>query len=234
MFCSIHTADLRAVALTSLICTAAAYTLDKYHILRSFSVRHTLQMALCGSCRIHDTFQFQGCDNILALVVRVLIVIVQLDGVKTGGNYNGTILLCEDLILLLIINGTCLTYFCADTTFSCLELDTVLSVNNGNIGDCLGKRCIDGASCVQAPVKFIGILLGRAFFLAYAAACTLVHIHTSGFLADIHSKVTHEAGNLFHFTVCINVDLLMGRRFHHFRCQDTGRTVKGGEGLVKL
>ena len=234
MFCCVHTAYLGAVALSSLVRAAASHTLDKHHILRRLPIGHAFQMAFGRSCCVHDTLQLQGCDHILALVVRILIVIIQLDGVKTGGNYNGTVLLCKDLVLLLIINGTCLAYLGADTAFSCLELNTVLSVNDRNIGDCLGKRCVDGASCIQAPVELIGILLGRAFLLAYAAACTFVHIHTSCFLADIHCKITYKAGNLFHLAVCIDVDLLMGGCLHHLRCQDTGRTVQCREGLVKL
>ena len=106
VLCRIHTADLRAVTLASVICTPAAHTLDKYHLFRSLSVRQPFQMSSGWSCRIHDTLQFQGRDHVPALTVRIFVIIIQFDHIKSGCHYDGSIFLCDNLILLLIINSS--------------------------------------------------------------------------------------------------------------------------------
>ena len=47
MFCSVHTADLGAVALSSFIRATASHTLYKYNVFRSFSIGKSLKMPLC-------------------------------------------------------------------------------------------------------------------------------------------------------------------------------------------
>ena len=91
-------------------------------------------MSACRTCRIHDTFQLQRCDNILTLAVCIFVVIIQFDDIKSGSNYDCTVFLCYDLILLIVINGSCLTYFGADTTFACLKFQAMLSMITGTFG----------------------------------------------------------------------------------------------------
>ena len=148
MLSGIHTTDLGAVALSSVIGTTASHTLDKYHFLRRFSVGETFQMAACRTCCVHDTFQFQRGDNIFTLAVCIFIVFVKLDGIETCSNYDGTIFLCYDLILLIVFNGSCLTYLGTHSTFSGFKLDTVLTVNNRNIWDGLCKRSVNSGSVI--------------------------------------------------------------------------------------
>ena len=234
MFCCVHTTDLGAVALSSVIRAAASHTLDKYHFLRSFSIGEAFQMSFGRSCGIHHTFQFQRGDNIFTLTVSIFIVIIQFDGVKSGSNHDCTIFLCYDLIFLIIVNGSCLTYFGTYTTFSGLEFDTCLTVDHRHIRDCLGKWSVNRTSIIQSTVKFTWSLFRRAFFLTYTTSGAFVHIYASGFFTDIYSKVAYKSGNFFYFTVCINLDFFMCCCFHHLWCQNTCGTVQRRECLIKL
>ena len=111
MFCCVHTADLRAVALSSVVCATASHTLDKYHFLRRFSVRKALKMSACRSCRIHDTLQLERCDNILALAVCILVISVKLDHIEACCHNDSAVFFCNDLVDLIIVDRTCLAHF---------------------------------------------------------------------------------------------------------------------------
>ena len=111
MLGGVHTTDLGTVALSSVVCTTASNTLDEYHLFRCLSVRQTFQMSFGWSGRIHDPLQFQRGDNIFTLAVCIFIIIVKLDHIKTSSNYDCSIFLCNDLILLVIVNSSGLTYF---------------------------------------------------------------------------------------------------------------------------
>ena len=234
MLGGVHTADLGAVALSAVIGTAGAHTLDKYHGLGSPVIRHTLQMALCGTRRVHDTLQLQGGNHIRTLAVSIFVIFIKLNRIEARGYHDSSVIFRNDLILLLIVNGSGLADLRADAAFSGLELDAVLPVNDRHVGDGLGKRRVDGASLIKSPVELVGRLFGRAFLLADAAARTLAHIHASGFLPDFHMKIAHKACHLLHLAVGVNGDVFVGCRLHHLRRQDTGRAVQGREGLVKL
>ena len=134
MLCSVHTAHLGAVALSSVIRASASHTLDEYDLLRSFSVGKTLKVSARRSCRVHDTLQFKRCDDILALAVCILIIFVQLDHIESGRNNNRAVLLCDDLIYLIVINSACLADLGTNSAFAGLELDTCLTVNDGTFG----------------------------------------------------------------------------------------------------
>ena len=163
MFCSIHTADFGAIALSSFVRATASHALDEYNILRSFSIRKSLKMAFCRAGCIHDTLKFKGGNNVLALAVSVLIIFIKRDHIETGCNNDGTVFLCNNLIFLLIINSTGCTNLGAGTTFSGFEFDTVFTVDYRNIWYSLCERNVDGTSVVQATVKFVWIFLGRTF-----------------------------------------------------------------------
>ena len=143
MLSCVHTADLGTVWLSTVIGATASNTLDKYDLLRCFSIGKALKMSFCRSCSIHDTLQLQRCDHILALAVCVFIIFVKLDGIKSGCHHDCSVFLCYDLILLIVINGSCLTYFGADTTFACLKFQAMLSIDHRNIWNRLCKRSIN-------------------------------------------------------------------------------------------
>ena len=111
MLGGVHTTDLGTVALSSVIRTTASNTLDEYHLFWRFSIGQTLQMSFGRSCRIHDTLQLQGGNDVFTLAVCIFIIIVKLDHIKTSSNYDCSIFLCNDLILLVIVNSSGLTYF---------------------------------------------------------------------------------------------------------------------------
>ena len=234
MFCSVHTADLGTVALSSVVRATASHTLYKYNVFRSFSIGKSLKMPLCRSCCIHDTLKLKRGDNVLTLAVSVLIIFIQRNHVKTGCNHDCTVFLCNDLILLLIINCTCGTNLGADTAFSGFKFGTMLAVDYRNIWDSLSERNVDSTSVVQTAVKFVWIFLGRTFLRTNAASGTFAHIHASCFFTDINRKITYESAYFFYFTICIQRDLFMCGSFHHFRCQDTCRTVQCRECLIDL
>ena len=148
MFCSIHTADLRAVALSSVICTTASHTLNKYHLFWCFSIRKTFQMSFGRSRSIHDTLQLQRGNHILTLVVCIFIIIIQFDGIKSRCHHNCTIFFCYDFVLLIVIDGSCLTYLCTCATFTGFKLDTCFTVNDRNIGNSLCKWCVYSTSVI--------------------------------------------------------------------------------------
>ena len=111
MLGGVHTTDLGTVALSSVIRTTASNTLDEYHLFWCFSIGQALQMSFGRSCRIHDTLQFQGGNDVFTLAVCIFIIIVKLDHIKTSSNYDCSVFLCNDLILLVIVNSSGLTYF---------------------------------------------------------------------------------------------------------------------------
>ena len=43
----------------------------------------------------------------------------------------------------------------------------------------------------------------------------------SCFFTDFNSKISYESADFLNFTVCININFIMGCRFYHLRCQNT-------------
>ena len=148
MLCCIHTADFGAVALAAVIVTTGAYTLYKYDVLGVLTVTETLKVTLCRTCRIHNSFKFKRCDNVGRLVISIFVVVIKLDCVKACCNNDCTVFFCYDFISLVVVDSTCLTNLFAETALACLELDTSITVNNGNIGNSLSKGSVDSTSCV--------------------------------------------------------------------------------------
>ena len=191
-------------------------------------------MTFRRSCGIHDTLQLQRSDNVLALVIGILIVIVELNHIKAGRNNDRAVFFRDNCVFLCIVNRSCLTYFGAGTTFSCLKFDTALCIDDRHIRNCLCKRCVNRTSRIQSTVKFAWCLFGRTFLLTYATTGTFILIHIAGFFADIYGKISHEPRYLFDLAVCINIDFFMGRCLHHLRCENARGTVQRREGFVKL
>ncbi len=51
----------------------------------------------------------------------------------------GAVFLCDNLVLLCVVNRSCLADFRADTTFSGLKFDTILGIDNRDIWNRLRK-----------------------------------------------------------------------------------------------
>ena len=203
-------------------------------MLGVLAVTKTLKVTLCRTCRVHNSFQFQRCDNILGLVISVFVVVIKLYCVKACCNNDCAVLFCYDFVYLVVIDSACLTNLFTKTALACLELDAGITVNYGNIGNSLSKGSVDSTAIVKTTVEFARCLLGRTLFLTNTAACTFVHIYASCFLSYIYCEITNEACYLVNLAVCVDVNLFVSCSLNHFRCEDTSGTVKCGEGLIKL
>ena len=234
LFCGVHTADLGAVALSSASHVTRTDTLDKYDILRMLAVGKTYYFTACRAGSIHQTLHLKGGNYVFALVVIIFVKLVQTDGIETSCHNDCAVLSGDYFIFLVVVYCTCCTDFGADTAFSGFEVDTVCSINNRYVRNCLCERCVDCSTVGQASVELAQVLLGRTFLLTESASGTFVHIYVSCFLTDVYFEITDESANALYLTVGIDVDLLMRVYLSHTRSQDTGRTVEGRECLVKL
>ena len=177
VLCGIHTADLGAVGLTAIVGATAADTLNEYDLLGSLTVGKSLEMTVGRTCGVHNSLELEGGDNVGALVVCVLVVLIKIDGVETGCNDDCAVLFGYDLILLSIINCACCTDLLAETALTGLELDTSLGVDYGYVRDSLSEGSVDSGSGAEASVELAGSLLGGALFLTNATACTFIVIN---------------------------------------------------------
>ena len=123
-----------------------------------------------GACGIHDPLQLQRGDHVLALVIGILAVLVQFNGVKARGHDDGAVLFGHDLVGLGVVDGSGLAELFADAALAGLHLDAAGRVDDRNVGNGLGEGGIDGGAGVQPPVKFVQRFFRGAFFLADAAA----------------------------------------------------------------
>ena len=191
-------------------------------------------MSLCRTRRVHDTLQLQRGDDILTLRISILIIFIKLNHIEAGRYHDRTVFLCNDLILLLVIDCTRLAYLGADAAFSGLKLRAVLAVNDRHIRDCLCKRRIDRSTAAKPAVELAWNLFIWALFLTNAAARTLTHIDASRFFTDIDREIAHKAADMLHLAVRIKRDVWMCVCLYHLRCQDTGRAVQRRKCLIQL
>ena len=118
----IHAAYLGAVRLTALVVAAASHALDKYDILGLLVVAHPLEVSACGTRSVHEALELDGCDDIGALVISVLAELVEIDDVKSGSHYDGTVLDRYDLVFLLVVYSLGRTDLGTDAALSRLEI----------------------------------------------------------------------------------------------------------------
>ena len=153
LFCGVHTADLGAIALSSAGYVTGADALDKYDILRMLAIGKTYYFTACRAGSVHQTFHFKRGNNVFALVVIIFIKLIQIDGIKTCCNNDGTVLSGNHFIFLIVIYCTCCTDFGTDTAFSGFKMDTVCSINDRHIRNCLCERCVNCSTCGQSTVE---------------------------------------------------------------------------------
>ena len=122
----------------------------------------------------------------------------------------------------------------AHTAFALGELTAELRVDDGLLGDGLGKCYGDGRGVARKLVKGVGRFFGRTLFGAGPAARAQAPVHIGGTLADFDSKVANIAGNVFYLRVGVEGDVGVLGHVHHLGAQNTGRAVHGGEGLVQF
>ena len=90
-------------------------------------VAHSLKVSACRTRSIHETLELDGCNNIGRLVISIFAVLIEVDDVKTRSYDDSTVLNCNDLVFLLVINSLGRTDLCADTALTCLEVTAPIS-----------------------------------------------------------------------------------------------------------
>ena len=117
------------------------------------AIGKTYYFTACRAGSVHQTFHFKRGNNVFALVVIIFIKLIQIDGIKTGCNNDSTVLSCNYFIFLIVIYCTCCADFGTDTAFSGFEMDTVCSINDRYIRNCLCERCVNCSTCRQSAVE---------------------------------------------------------------------------------
>ena len=230
----IHAADFAAVALAATAHVTRAYAGNDNNLLRLLTGRRTNEMTFGRTCCVRQTLQLQRGDNILAGTVAIFTKLVERQRLKACCQYNRTVFFRNQLIGLRVINCSCRANLGADATFTGLELDAGLAVNNRHLRNGLCKGNIDCAAILQSHIEFARSFAGRTFFGTNAAAAAHISLHAACFFADCHIKITHKAAYAFYLAIGIERNIFMIRCIHHLRCQDAGRAVECREGFVEL
>ncbi len=237
MLRGVHTADLRAVRLATLVRIAGltgAYALDEYDGLRLLAVGRTEEVTAGRTGSIHETLILEGGHDIRTLGVCIFIVLVDLDHLIAGCHDDGAVVLFYELIGILIVDGLCAADLFAESADALVQLQAIVRVNGSDLRYGLCERNIDAGAGIEAEVELVRYLLLRALLGAETAACALVLIDISCLPLDRHVEVADEALYICDFTIAIDVNLIMLANLNHLRGYDTGRAVECREGLVKL
>ena len=196
----VHTADLGAVGLSAAVVRSGAYALNENDglgvssvVVLLVEVGRSYESTVGRTCGIHKSFKLERSDNVLALGICELIVLVDIDGVVTGSGNDCAVLFLNDLVLLSVVDSACGAYLGANAALACLEHCAVVGVNGSDLGNCLSKRNVDGTSVIEAHIELVGYLLLRALFCADTAACALGSINETSFLSDLCGEVSYEA-----------------------------------------
>ena len=120
VLCGVHTADLGAVGLTLAVVATRADTLYEYDGVGMRSVGRTQQSTTGRTGSVHQTLELQRGDNVRALGVCKLVVIVQLDGVEAGSHDDCAVLFFDEGVGLLVVDSASGTNLGADTALAAL------------------------------------------------------------------------------------------------------------------
>ena len=159
---------------------------------------------------------------------------IQLDGVKAGGYHDGTVLLFNKAVGLLVVDGAGGTDLGADTALAGFQHGAVVGINGCDLGHSLCKGNVDGTALIQSQIKGVGHFLLGALFCAQTTAGAFGLVHITSLFLDGDPEVAHKALDGLHLRIRVNFNLFVLCRIHHFGGQDTGGTVQCGEGLVDL
>ena len=197
-------------------------------------VRGTQQLTCCRSCRVGESLKFKRRDNVLGLIVRELVKLIHTDGIKACGNYDSAVLLLNVLVLLLIVDSSSRADLCAKTALTVLKHITSVGVDGRNLRHCLCKGDIDSATVIHTEVELVRHFLHGTLFGTSATACTNVLLDVTRLFLYLNVKVTDKSLYLLYLAEGEDTYLFILRNVNHFRREDTSRTVKCGEGLIKL
>ena len=97
----------------------------------------------------------------------------------------------------------------------------------------LREKPVDRLAAGEELIELVGYRHG-ADGRTFAAAGALTYVHVARLLLHLHLEIADVARNLGHFGVGQQGDVGVAGGQHHFGCQNAGRAVQGGEGLVQL
>ncbi|OPZ85249.1 MAG: hypothetical protein BWY76_01490 [bacterium ADurb.Bin429] len=230
----IHTTDARAVFIRGVV--AAADTVDDAHRLRYAAVAQG-DLAAGGAGSVHQALDFEAGIDAGVLAVAVFGDALGVKRLEAGGDDDGAYLDLGDLFLLVKINGVALASgLAALLALAGLEVDARCGVNEHHRRGGLREGHVDRLALRQAVVELVvePALFEDAGFHAGVAAHAEVFFHVARLAAHLHAEVAHVAGHLRHFRVGPQRDVRVHPHQRHFRGEDAGRAVEGGEGLVEL
>ena len=232
----VHTADLGAVflALLGAGTAARADALHEHDRVRMLAVGRAQQRAARRTGGVHQALQLQRGDDVLRLRIGELVEFIHGDRLEPGGDDDRTVLFFDMLVLGLIVDRADRADLGADTAFAVFQHHTVVRVDRGHLRHGLRKGDIDRAAGIHAEVELVRHLLLRAFLGAQAAAGADILLDIAGAALDRDVEVADEALHRLHLGIREDADLFVLRHVDHLRREDTGRAVKGGEGLVQL
>ena len=236
MLCRIHTAYFGAVFLALLLAggAAGAHALYEYDGMGMLAVGGTEQRAARGACRVHKPLKLQGGYNILGLRICKLVELLHGYGVEAGSRNDSAVPFLDILVLGVVVDSACGTYFGAYAAFAGFQHGAVVGVYGCDLGYCLCEGNIYGAAVVHAQVKFVGHIFLRTFLGAESAAGTNILLDISRLSLYGNVKVAYKALDIRYLGIGEYAYFFVLRHIHHFRRKYARRAVQSGEGLVKL
>ena len=218
----VHAADLGAVRLPparGIARTDAAHDDD---LLRLPARRGTHQVAFRRAAGVGQPFQLERRDDVLAAAPAQVAEMLQIKQVEARRQHDGAVLFRHDFILLGVVDGLVRAHKGAHAALARLEPEAVRPVDDGHLGDGLGKGDVDGPALAQAGIELAAGLAGRTLGGADAAAAADVGLDAACLFADVGLELADEAADRFHFAVGEDADVGMLGRVHHLRGQDAG------------
>src|SRR5450759_2222752 len=191
-------------------------------------------IAASGASGVAQAFELHIGEDICQSTVAIIRDTAGVEKVPAGcqdyvANFNG-----HDLVFLgeIYCIGRTELLTCLARTF--LEVGAIDIVNDRVLGHGLREGGIDCLAVTETCFKFIVDYFLWAFFPAYTAAGAVSSFNVPGMLIDRYREVADVSIHFLDFGICQHGDVGVIAHIHHFGRQDTGRAVKGGEGLIKL
>ena len=113
------------------------------------------------------------------------------------------------------------------------EIAAVFRINHVARGHCLGEGNIDAFPLGQVQIKRVRYFNGTVL-RTLPAGIALCLVNVARLLLDGDLEVPHEALDVNYFRIGKKFDVGMIAHVSHFRGQNAGRTVQGGEGFIQL
>ncbi len=140
----------------------------------------------------------------------------------------------QDLVLLIEVDGVGRAEFLAGLAGALDVIGAVDIVDDRVLGHGLREGSIDRLAVSQAGLEDIVDDFLRAFLPADAAAGAVLGLDIAGALLDGDGEIADIPIHFLDLGIGQQGDVGVVANLNHLGCQDAGRAVEGGEGLVKL